>query len=390
MKGSKWLAEAIHMENMQSGVLNLVHAPVGCGKTTWALNCLAQTVSNKNRMLYLIDTVNGREQLVKHEDTALYDKDWKERILNDMVDFENAKVVVMTYAKFGVLADWYPEFGYNFEIILCDELHSLPRFSSFLHKPQDKQYHAIAKKRIEEIVNRSSLVKVIGLSATPERLERGLDCRIQYLPVDEDVRQLETKKIIPYTNIDNLIDSFSKEETGLIYVSHIRKMKALVEAAREKGHRAIAIWSKNNTEHPMTEEQQRARRYILDNAELPPEYDLVVINASSETSISLKSHIDYIVIHTQERETQVQVRGRYRNDLEMLYVLDRNTLSVPDEFMDRKLFQEDKERLCEILGLRDKNNRLVKWTTVKKKILEKGYLIDEGRENNRRYSVISF
>lgn len=117
---------------------------------------------------------------------------------------------------------------------------------------------------------------------------------------------------------------------------------------------------------------------------------MVVINASSETSISLKSHIDYIVIHTQERETQIQVRGRYRNDLERLYVLDRNTLSVPDEFMDRKLFQEDKERLCEILGLRDKNCRPVKWTTVKKKILEKGYLIDEGRENNRRYSVISF
>ena len=96
------------------------------------------------------------------------------------------------------------------------------------------------------------------------------------------------------------------------------------------------------------------------------------------------------MIHTQERETQVQVRGRYRNDLAKLYVLDRNTLSVPDEFMDRKLFQEDKERLCEILGLRDTNNRPVKWTTVKKKILEKGYLIDEGRENNRRYSVISF
>lgn len=192
MKGSKWLAEAVHIETMQSGVLNLVHAPVGCGKTTWALNCLAQMVSNKNRMLYLIDTVNGREQLIKNKDTVLYDRNWKERILNDMVDFENAKVVVMTYAKFGVLADWYPEFGYNFEIILCDELHSLPRFSSFLHKPQDKQYHAIAKKRIEEIVNRSSLVKVIGLSATPERLERELDCPIQYLSVEEDVRQWET------------------------------------------------------------------------------------------------------------------------------------------------------------------------------------------------------
>ena len=390
MKGSKWLTEAIHMENMQSGVLNLVHAPVGCGKTTWALNCLAQTVSNKNRMLYLIDTVNGREQLVKHKDAALYDRDWKDRILNDMVDFEDAKVVVMTYAKFGVLADWYPEFGYNFEIILCDELHSLLRFSSFLHKPQDKQFHAIAKKRIEEIIRRSSVVKVIGLAATPERLERDLDCPIQYLPVDEDVRQWETKEIIPYTNIDYLMESFPTGETGLIYVSHIRKMKALVEAAREKGHRAIAIWSENNTDHPMTEEQRKARRYILNNAELPPEYDLIVINASSETSISIKGQIDYIVIHTQEQETQIQVRGRYRNDLERLYILDRNTLSIPDEFIDRKLFQEDKERLCEILGLRDTNNRPVKWPTVKKKILEKRYLIDEGRENNRRYSVISF
>lgn len=91
MKGSKWLAEAVHIETMQSGVLNLVHAPVGCGKTTWALNYLAQMVSNKNRMLYLIDTVNGREQLIKNKDTALYDRGWKERILNDMVDFENAK-----------------------------------------------------------------------------------------------------------------------------------------------------------------------------------------------------------------------------------------------------------------------------------------------------------
>lgn len=390
MEGSKWLSEAIHMENMQSSVLNLVHAPVGCGKTTWALNCLAQMVSNKNRMLYLIDTVNGREQLIKHEDAALYDRDWKERVLNDMVDFENAKVVVMTYAKFGVLADWYPEFGYTFEIILCDELHSLPRFSSFLHKPQDKQYHAIAKKRIEEIINHSSFVKVIGLSATPERLERDLVCPIQYLPVDKDVRQWETKETRPYTNIDHLIDSLSKEEIGLIYVSHIRKMKALVEAAKEKGHRAIAIWSENNTDHPMTEEQKRARRYILDNAELPPEYDLVVINASSETSISIKGRIDYIVIHTQEQETQIQVRGRYRNDLKRLFVLDRNALSVPDEFINRKLFQEDKERLCEILGLRDKNSRLVKWPTVRKKISEKGFLIDEGRENNKRYSVISF
>ena len=35
------------------------------------------------------------------------------------------KIVVMTYAKFGVLAEKFPRFGYDFELILCDEIHSL-------------------------------------------------------------------------------------------------------------------------------------------------------------------------------------------------------------------------------------------------------------------------
>ena len=37
----------------------------------------------------------------------------------------------------------------------------------------------------------------------------------------------------------------------------------------------------------MNEEQLRARQYILSNKELSPEYGAVIINASSETSISL-------------------------------------------------------------------------------------------------------
>ena len=35
------------------------------------------------------------------------------------------KVVVMTYAKFGVLTKNYPDFGFSFELILCDEIHNL-------------------------------------------------------------------------------------------------------------------------------------------------------------------------------------------------------------------------------------------------------------------------
>lgn len=37
LTGNKWLSQAVHMDEIIPGTMNLVHAPVGSGKTTWAL-----------------------------------------------------------------------------------------------------------------------------------------------------------------------------------------------------------------------------------------------------------------------------------------------------------------------------------------------------------------
>ena len=393
MIGNKWLSEAIHTDEFQKGFLNLVYAPVGSGKTTWALNVLAETVSNKNKMLYLIDTTNGKEQILEHHSTQHFTKDWLYLVTHNMVDFEDAKVVVMTYAKFGTLVEFYKsrfqkDFGDTFEFILCDEIHNLPRFSAFLHSPRDTNYHRIAKERIEEIVSKQTGPLVIGLSATPKRAETGMLCKTKYVTVDGDARQLETRNIVPYANLESLIPTLPKDKKYLVYASHITKMKQLTEIFHQRSIKAIAIWSEKNQEKPMNEEQLRARQYILSNKELPPEYGAVIINASSETSISLYGHIDTVIVHTQENEAQIQVRGRYRKDLDTLYILDYGAISFPPEFLERKLFEEDKRELSRLLGLRDKNSRLVGWNTVKKKLLEQGFTIKDGREKNRRYSII--
>lgn len=394
MIGNKYLSEAIHAEEIKAGVLNLVCAPVGSGKTHWALNELRKTVSKPYRMVYLIDTVNGKEQLLKNENTAYYRRDWIATVQNGDVWFGEAitgnKVVVMTYAKFGVLTKNYPDFGFSFELILCDEIHNLPRFSSFLsHNPNDTPYHKIAKERLESIINRGK-VKVIGLSATPRRAEQ-LNCPFQYISVDEDIRRFEVNKIIPYTNPKLLFNELSPKEKGIVYIGHITKMKEFWEEATKLGFSAIAIWSVNNQDHPMTEEQHRAREYILAHSKLPPEYDLFIINASSETSINIFSKVDYIIIHTQEEEAQTQVRGRYRGDLDRLYLLDSTTISqVPDSFLERKLFKEDKQSLCEALQIRNKKSKyFYKWNTVKLKLEEAGYFITEDRENNKRFAIIT-
>lgn len=394
MLGTKWLSEAIHSDEIQKGTLNLVCAPTGSGKTHWALRVLPHTVSQPYRMVYLIDTINGKEQLLKSDRTQFYSDEWRETVQNGAVWFGEAvagnKIVVMTYAKFGFLADRYSQFGFSFELIVCDEIHNLPRFRSFVSKNADDiPVHKIAQERLEQIIHLGK-TKVIGLSATPKRAEEKINCPSQYIPVDEDVKRFETKQTIPYTNLHYLLKSLSPTETGLMYITHIEKMKAIWEEATELGFRAIAIWS-TRSDKQLSEEQYRARQYILDNEALPPEYDLVIINASSETSINIKGKVDYIVVHTQEEEPQVQVRGRYRGDLEKLYLLDYGAeATVPDEFLGIKLFTEDKARLCETLGLRDGNSYLLKWTSVKQRLLESEYTITEGRSQNRRYAIITF
>lgn len=390
MTGNKYLSEAVHVEEINTGQLNLVKAYTGAGKTYWALNTLAEEIIDKDRMVYLIDTVNGKEQLLKNEKTTYYDWLWQEKVNSGMVYFGEKKIVVMTYAKFGVLAEKYPKFGFDFELILCDEIHNLIRFNTFTQSnPTDKRWHGIAKRRIEEIIEKSEKTKVVGLSATPERAEREFLAPVHNITIDEDVRRFETKAEYTYSNLEYLIESMPKGKKGLIYVAHITQMKKLVELIKSKGLRAIALWSINNKDHIMTEEQMQARKYILKQEQLPSDYDVVIINASSETSINIRGRIDYVVIHSTEKEVRVQVRGRYRGDLEELYVYDKNSLEVPTEFLDTPLFKEDKTALCQILQQTDDFNKLVKWTKTKEKLLEEGYTITEKRYNNRRYAIIS-
>lgn len=393
MLGEKYLSEAVHKEEIKKGVLNLVFAPVGSGKTYWALNELLKTVSKPYKMVYLIDTVNGKEQLLKNENTEYYSDNWRETVEKNIIWFGEAvtgnKIVVMTYAKFGKLAESYSDFGYAFELILCDEIHNLPRFSFFNSRnSNDTQYHKIAKKRLENIINQDK-VKVIGLSATPRRAEQ-LNCPFQYISVDEDVRQFEVNKIILYTNPKLLLNELSPKEKGIVYIGHVTKIKEFWAEAEKLGFKTIAIWSIRNKEHKMTKEQLNVRNYILDNSALPPEYNLFIINASSETSINIFGQVDYIIIHTQEKEAQIQVRGRYRGDLDRLYVLDYKSLpTVPDKFMGRKLFQDDKKSLCNELCLRDENKRVLGWNKTKERLLNASYIITEGRENNKRFAIIT-
>lgn len=350
-------------------------------------------VSRACKMVYLIDTRNGNTQLVhKNPHTAFYSDEWRETINDNLPWFGDAiygnKIVVMTYAKFGVLAEKFPRFGYDFELILCDEIHSLPKFRSFTDKAGGSNLHIPAQKRLEEIV-RGGNQMVIALSATPRKALEHMNCPFNHITVDDDVRRLETKQIIPYTNKFKLLDELSPKDKGIIFISRITGMIDFYEKAIAKGFKAICVWSENNITHPMTVAQKEAREYIITKEELPPQYNMIIINASSETGINIYGSVDYIVVHHTDPDTREQIRGRYRKDLDRLYLHDNNAIKVPEEYLDCELSAERREQLCYDIDIRNDKGSTYKWNTVKKRLESVGYSVVEKRRNNKRFFIIT-
>ena len=67
MKGTKYLSELVDCSALQEGKLNVIKAPTGSGKTYFALQHIPSlTEDTVHEVVYLIDTTNGREQIIRN------------------------------------------------------------------------------------------------------------------------------------------------------------------------------------------------------------------------------------------------------------------------------------------------------------------------------------
>ena len=397
MIGSKYLSELVDCSTFQKGKLNLIEAPTGCGKTAFALKRIPALIKNALfKVIFLIDTINGREQIKSIYHTMSPSPNWQKCVETEMIDFMNdGRIVAMTYAKFGKMCEEDAFFVDKLDYIICDELPSLLVFKGIKSKKPEHNttFHKTAKNEIVRAIKRGDAT-VIALTATPKRIYRDMcDCVINPIKVDtEQLIQFETKKTINYNSLNAVFDKVSKGEIGLCYAHLIGTMQRIEAMAVTAGLSPICIWSISNEDHIMTEEQLAVRKEVLENSRIPPQYNLLIINASSETSIKIKSRVDYVIAHTGSEDSKIQARGRVNSDLERLYVLSDEAceIEVPEEFLGKKLFAEDKEALCKALSIfKPGKKEIYAWTGVKKRLIEVGYVLTKGRENNKRYIRIT-
>lgn len=391
MKGTKYLSELVDASMFQKGALNVIKAPTGSGKTYFALNYIPSLVPNAlHSVIYLIDTINGKEQIIRNYNAISDYYGWSKEINDGGLWFsDDNRVVVITYAKFGYLITKNSNFYKHFEFIICDELHSLLRFQNFSKQPN---VHSQARSMLELSVIEGKTT-IIALTATPDSIKKEFHAPSVELSINQDeLRQYTVNQVEKYASLDTVLSKVTAENVGLCYISRIGGMQYFEEQAKNMGFSPICIWSVNNPQHPMTSEQLEVRRSILEEWVIPAQYNLLIINASSETSLKIKSHVDYVIVNSTNKDTQIQVRGRVNNDLQALYLYAEDSIpevTVPPKYLGMTLFAREKKELVEALGLRNKNNRRYGWTTVKDILVENGYCITDGRCQNNRYVIIS-
>ena len=101
-----------------------------------------------------------------------------------------------------------------------------------------------------------------------------------------------------------------------------------------------------------------------------------------------------MIIHNANKDTQTQARGRYRGDIDTVYLKSNDVIceeidsDAVSPFLDRKLAKADKDKLCEAIGFVDSRGRLYKWPTIKRLLVQQGYSVTEKKSGDERSAII--
>lgn len=415
MKEGKFLSQTIEYNEIIRGRLNMVVAETGQGKTTMATQELPQKlgITNKNRILYLIDTNMGRDMLARKD------------IVQTAFPPEEDKIIVMTYAKFGTLLKTYDIWSSMFDLIVADEFHNLykytridmarmmkanPDFSSetlsMMLSRESANYKAMeAIKRWSE----SQSLYVVAMTATPEvflEKDKELDDLIQVIQSKEKLIAYEILARFTYINAEEvLVEGAQDGEKRLIFTHTIKQaneFKQLVEDNTER--KALALWSNSNLNAPpLTSEQLNTRQYIIDNESFPDDLDDLIFTEAFSTGWNLvDDRVTTTIVHSSNDALIKQVCGRNRQDIKKLYVYDSEKANnkkkeikkkqkelekdweIPTSFLNRELDTQERNRLIEEMGYPKKWTSLKKWIECSKK-----YKLEKKRVKGNDFFIIS-
>lgn len=404
----KYLAEIIKEEKPRFLSNTLILAPVGSGKTT-LMKQLLDKKSKRSIMLVsntaLKDAVSPKEDKFREILGNRTYTSQNERVYGD----GEHKIHVMSYAEFGKRIEIHNDILEDVSQIFCDEIHSLTEYYSYSRS--NYLSHAI-----KYLLGQHSGKQIFYFTATDEHLinfEKSRPGAFRYIVEydyrnHKDIRQYMALAQYKVRNMDEIrVHLVARHKTFryfnykcLAFSKTIEGEKKLEQIAAEEGFKPITLWSINNEEHALDEEQLRVRDHLLKKGYIPEPYNFLIINSSMQEGWDLKdSSVRLAILNTTNETEKIQALGRLRGDTEVLiYKVKENEQSddfidLPDKYYEEKLTNEEKSKLCEEINEK-LDGKTMRWPTVKRLLENQGYNIEDGKGiingKQKRYSKIGF
>lgn len=393
------------------GTYNIIDCGIRTGKTYWAVNNL-QTFTRDNslnRVLYLVDTTALKDQIIKDYGDTCADADtfwenpssWGESI---------EKIGIMCYQRLGqYVIQGHLEFLENIDVICWDECDSIFDFAAqafakarktdFARK-QDSWHQEISNSEILNVIQKYSSKKeymplillgawedivqdnrilCIGLSASPERAQTYYSSLVSASNEGKLQTGYRMAADIYFTNIIDHVKKLSPAPNKgyWCYSPFIEPNRGIVEAARDRGFKAIEIHSPNNLDKPMTEDQLRVYNSIIATGMIPYEYDFVVVNKALARGININDRrFDTVIIDSYDATDRIQAA---RQTFEFQRHLKIFASPIPDEYLNRWLTIPECRELAEFMRVPSlsKGSSYMTWNSLRECLPAIGYKVDQ-------------
>lgn len=384
-----YLSEIVEMEKPKFNSNNLILAPTGSGKSHFM-----KSLINTEEVLLLVSTSSLKDSLVpetieerKKLASRMYTTSRKD-LYGDM----NYNILVMTYKQFGDKIKYTDDFANKYSQIFCDEIHSLFSYYAIdseasllgamkylfaVKENQSKYYFTATDEHLE------------NFKKTSESLFNNLNV-LNYLDHPKIIKHL-TLSSYEITGLEQVRPHLVARKESFKYFNYkvfafcktIKSQLYLQEIMEKEGFNPLVLWSINNEDTPLSEEQIRQRAYILRTGLIPDDYDSLIINASMQEGWDLLDpKVKLVVMNTTNKTEFVQALGRVRGDVDVLVYrvdsLERNYyIKLPEEMIDVPLTTSMKTDFCNDLNIKNEYGRQLKWTTIKKELENQGYVIED-------------
>lgn len=388
MRGTKYLSEVMENIELSKDENNLLLAPIGCGKTYYAIEVLMNNPNKK--YLYLCDNNNLKDQMLKELPTYSSNK-------NSIIFKDIQNVLVMTYKEFGhkILYDVNEDFASQFDLIIADEIHSCIEYSEF---NQDRDLSSA----LFYLFRKHLGTPIIMMTATDYYLEL-MTRKYPQLKNFNVIDLLKNKQIKRYidkvklyiNNISQIKFYLQQSWEGFmfggmkagIYTRQIRDMQRIEKMCIDLGLTPICVWSRNNEKHPLNEEQIDFMDELLKTGKIKEPYNVFIFNKSSETGINITDeNVDLCIVNSTNLTEQLQSRGRFRKDLNLIVVrtnknaLPPMTITLDEKYLDKWILVDDIKQIPKDLSIKNVNGKDISLSTFTKILEESHYVVQRKRK----------